>query len=63
MEVVNLLDKQVQEMKLMTNEIRRLKGNWEIPFNLLGLDEEFPIYEYFLNGFVYDLAIALVCLL
>lgn len=28
-EVVSLLDKQVQEMKLMTNAIRRLEGNYK----------------------------------
>lgn len=33
-EVVSLLDKQIQEMKLMTNAIRRLEGNWAISFNL-----------------------------
>jgi len=35
-EVVGLLDKQVQEMKLMTNAIRRLEGNGALLFNRLG---------------------------
>ena len=34
-EVVNLSDKQVQEMKLMTNAIRRLEGGIKFPFHIL----------------------------
>ena len=34
-EVVNLLDKQVQEMKLMTNAIGRLEGSYKFPFHIL----------------------------
>ncbi|RYR40684.1 hypothetical protein Ahy_A09g046426 isoform A [Arachis hypogaea] len=36
LDVVSLLDKQVQEMKFMNNEIRRLEGNLEILYSRLG---------------------------
>lgn len=35
-EVVRLLDKQVEEMKLMTIAIRRLEGNCKFLFHILG---------------------------
>lgn len=50
-EVVGLLDKQVQEMKLMTNAIRRLEGNGALPFNILGWPEKFPMLWIFYFGF------------
>ena len=51
-EVVSLLDKQVAEMKLMTNAIRRLEGNYKFLFHILGQDEQFQCSEYLLKGFV-----------
>lgn len=50
-EVVSLLDKQIQEMKLMTNAIRRLEGNWVLLFNILAWHERQLLLWIFCCGF------------